>query len=509
MNFDRASGVLLHPTSLPGAYGIGEIGPEAYAFVEKLKEMGQGLWQILPLGPTSYGDSPYQSLSTFAGNPLWISFDLLLKEKLLTKSQLKSYPVFPSDGVDFGPVIQARFAVLQAVCRSFSRNASAAKKKTFAAYCDKNAYWLDDFALFVALKDAHGGIPWTQWEPELGGRQADALKKAAQQYRAEIRNAKILQFLFDDQWSQLRQFCHEKGIKMVGDIPIFVAHDSADVWAHPELYYLDDKGFPTVVAGVPPDYFSSTGQLWGNPLYRWDVHRNTGYAWWVARMRKIFEVVDIVRIDHFRGFEQYWEVPAHEKTAIHGHWVDGPKASLFEELNRQLGALPIIAEDLGIITHQVEALRDQFKFPGMRILQFAFGNDDKASTFRPENYPPNCVVYSGTHDNDTTVGWFNSQAGQGSTRSQQEIDRERRTILEYLRTDGHEIHWDLIELGMRSHANTAVFPMQDIMGLGSNARMNTPGVAGGNWRWRFTWGMLTPAMIERLRYLTRATGRLR
>jgi 4-alpha-glucanotransferase len=509
MTFDRASGVLLHPTSLPGPYGIGEIGPEAHTLVKKLKEMGQGYWQILPLGPTSYGDSPYQSLSTFAGNPLWISFDLLLKEKLLSKEQLKSYPVFPEDSVDFGPVIQARFAALNAVCRSFSRNASPEKKAAFNAFCEKNAYWLDDFALFVALKDAHNGVPWTQWEPELRSRQPEAIKQAKVTYRSASRYVKILQFLFDEQWTRLRSLCHANGIKIVGDIPIFVAHDSADVWAHPELFYLDDHGFPTVVAGVPPDYFSATGQLWGNPLYRWDLHRSTGYAWWIARMRKIFEMVDIVRIDHFRGFEQYWEIPAHEKTAINGRWIDGPKASLFEEMRRQLGELPIIAEDLGIITPAVEALRDQFKFPGMRILQFAFGNDDKASEYRPESYPPNCVVYTGTHDNDTTVGWFNSQAGQGSTRSQQEIDKERRTILQYLRTDGHEIHWDLIDLALRSNANMAVIPMQDIMGLGSSARMNTPGVPGGNWKWRFKWEMLTPAMIERMHYITRATGRLR
>ncbi|MFH0879668.1 MAG: 4-alpha-glucanotransferase, partial [Lentisphaerota bacterium] len=336
-----------------------------------------------------------------------------------------------------------------------------------------------------------------------------ALKEAQKVHKTAIRNTKILQYLFFEQWMRLKKYCHVRGVHIVGDIPIFVAHDSADVWAHPDLFYLDERGFPTIVAGVPPDYFSTTGQLWGNPLYRWDVHKQTGYKWWILRMKKILEMVDIVRIDHFRGFEKYWEIPGYEKTAIHGRWVEGPGGSLFEEMMRKKGDLPIIAEDLGLITPEVEALRDRFKLPGMRILQFAFGNDDKAADYRPESYPANCVVYTGTHDNDTTCGWFNSVAGPGSTRSQIEIDRERRAVLEYLRTDGHEITWDLIELAMKSNANTVVFPLQDVMGLGSEARMNVPGVEGGNWRWRFTSDMLTLAMKKRMRYLTRATGRLR
>ncbi len=509
MNFDRASGVLLHPTSLPGPYGIGEIGPQAQKFARQLEAMGQRLWQILPLGPTSYGDSPYQSLSTFAGNPLWISFDWLLRDGLLSEEQLKNFPHLPEDNVDFGPVIIARMEILKAVCRGFDRRATEARKKAFKRFCEKNADWLDDFALFVALKDAHGGVPWTQWEPELGRREPEALKRARSQHRSAIKHVKILQFLFDEQWSRLRAYCRGKGIRIIGDIPIFVAHDSADVWAHPELFYLDERGFPTIVAGVPPDYFSATGQLWGNPLYRWDVHQATGYSWWIARMKKIFAMVDIVRIDHFRGFEAYWEIPAQEKTAINGRWVKGPGGALFEEMIRQLGELPIIAEDLGLITPEVEALRDHFQFPGMRILQFAFGNDEKAAEYRPESYPPNCVVYTGTHDNDTTWGWFHSQAGAGSTRTQEDIDKERRTILDYLRSEGREIHWDLMELAMRSNANTVVFPLQDLMGLGSEARMNTPGVEGGNWRWRFHWKMVQDVILDRMRYLTRATGRLK
>lgn len=508
MNFPRESGVLLHPTSLPGRYGLGEIGPEARAFVEALQKMGQHLWQILPIGPTGYADSPYQLLSTFAGNHLWISLELLAKEGLLPRERLEAFPVFPAESVDFGPVIIERTQLLRAACRAFDRKAPARKKAAYHAFVEKNAFWLDDYALFTALKDAHGGAPWTQWDPELTHREPAALKQARAEFRGAIHLTKVMQFLFDDQWRRLVRFCHDRGVKIVGDIPIFVAHDSADVWANRELFYLDDNGMPTVVAGVPPDYFSETGQLWGNPLYCWDVHHQSQYAWWVSRMRRILELVDIVRIDHFRGFEAYYEIPGQEKTAKNGHWVKGPGGVLFEELIRQLGALPIIAEDLGVITPEVDALRDRFQFPGMRILQFAFGNDDKAQDYRPESYPPNCAVYTGTHDNDTTVGWFNSEPGKNSTRSREEIEAERRTILAYLRTDGREIHWDMIELALRSNANTAVFPMQDLLGLDSRARMNVPGVEGGNWRWRFLWDQLTPAIKQRMHDLTRATGRL-
>lgn len=508
MKFERQSGILLHPTSLPGPYGMGDLGPQARAFADRLKEMGQHLWQVLPLGPTGYGDSPYQSLSTFAGNPLLISFDLLAKEGLLSRSRLARFPEFPTDAVDFGPVINARMAVLETACRSFDRKASPSKRRAFQRFCSHNAEWLDDFALFFALKNAHGGQPWPMWERELASRDPAALRAAARKLKTAIRHVKVRQFLFFDQWSRLRAYCHKRGIRLVGDIPIFVAHDSADVWAHPELFYMDEKGMPTIVAGVPPDYFSATGQLWGNPLYRWDVHRATGYAWWVKRMQKMFEIVDIVRIDHFRGFEAYWEIPGNEKTAINGKWVKGPNADLFNVLIQKLGRLPIIAEDLGVITPDVEALRDRFEFPGMRVLQFAFGNDAKAADYRPDQYPPNCVVYTGTHDNDTTVGWFRSEPGQDSTRTREEIERERKHILEYLKSDGREIHWDMIALALNSRANTAVFPLQDVLGLGSEARMNVPGREGGNWRWRFTWDKLTPEIMARLRGLTGNAGRV-
>jgi 4-alpha-glucanotransferase len=503
----RRSGVLLHPTSLPGRYGIGELGPEARAFADTLRKMGQRLWQVLPLGPTGYGDSPYQSFSTFAGNVQLISFDQLVHDRLLPRAKLRHFPRFPDARVDYGPVILARMEILRWVCGRFDTRASVRRKKAFLEFVEANADWLEDYALFVALKEDHELRPWTTWEAPLRDREPAALTQARRTHRTAIRNVKILQYLFFDQWRRLVEYCHELGIEIIGDIPIFVAHDSADVWAHRDLFYLDAQGQPNVVAGVPPDYFSATGQLWGNPLYRWDVHERTGYDWWVRRLRKIFEVVDIVRIDHFRGFEAYWEIPGWEKTAMNGKWVQGPNHGLFNVLIEKLGRLPIIAEDLGVITPPVEKLRDDFQFPGMRVLQFAFGNDAKAADYRPDSYPPNCIVYTGTHDNDTTAGWFHSQSGQNSTRSHEEIERERRAILEYLRSDGREIHWDLIALSLRSNANTSIAPLQDIMGLGSEARMNVPGVTAGNWQWRFTWDMLTPEMIHRLRQLTRDSNR--
>lgn len=508
MSEKRESGVLLHPTSLPGAYGIGEIGPEAYRFVDQLEAMGQRLWQILPIGPTGYGDSPYQSFSTFAGNHLLISFDRLVKDGLLDAKRLKKFPAFSDQAVDFGPVIVARMEVLHSVCRTFERRASESLKKAFHRFCRKEAYWLEDYALFYAIKNAHAGRPWTEWESSLALREEKAMTQARRKFATPARYVKILQFLFARQWEQLRAYAHKRNVRIIGDIPIFVAHDSADVWAHRDLYYLDEHGQPTVIAGVPPDYFSATGQRWGNPLYRWEAHRQTRYAWWVLRMKKILEWVDIVRIDHFRGFEAYWEIPAHEKTAIHGRWVEGPGQDIFDAFQEQLGELPIIAEDLGVITPGVEKLRDDNRLPGMRILQFAFGNDAKADDYRPENYPPNCVVYTGTHDNDTTVGWFWSQAGANSTRSQEDIDRERQSILEYVQTDGSQIHWDMISVGMRSRANTAVFPLQDLLGLGSEARMNVPGVESGNWQWRFTWDQLTGDIVQRMRDLMEYAGRV-
>ena len=503
----RACGILLHPTSLPGRYGIGELGPEARAFVDALAQMGQRLWQVLPLGPTGYGDSPYQSLSTFAGNPLLISLEDLARDGLVTTTQLKRFPAFPEERVDYGRVIPAREEVFGAVCRNFRRRAPADLQAEGEAFGEQHADWLEDYALYAAIKRAHGGRSWTEWPSPLAARDPSALREARRTYRTAIRNAKILQFLFLRQWRALRRHCRKRGVHVVGDIPIFVAHDSADVWAHRELFSLNEDGRPHIVAGVPPDYFSATGQRWGNPLYRWDVHAADGFRWWIERMRQAFALADIVRIDHFRGFEAYWEIPGSEPTAVRGRWAPGPGEAIFHALRGALGRLPIIAEDLGVITPPVEALRDRFGFPGMKVLQFAFGNDPKAADYRPENFAVNSVCYTGTHDNDTTVGWFASRAGEGSTRTPEEVEAERRQVLDYLGTDGAEIHWELIGAAVASASNWAIFPLQDVLGLGSEGRMNVPGRPGGNWQWRFCREALTPPIRRRLREVCAAAGR--
>lgn len=503
----RESGILLHPTSLPGPHGIGEIGPEAERFAAVLHAMGQRLWQVLPMGPTSYGDSPYQSLSTFAGNDLLISFDRLVEDGLLARGRLREVAGFPADRVDYGPVIRARQAVLDSVCRTFGRRATPDQKDAFAAFCHEHAAWLEDYALFVALKNDHGGRPWTAWAPPLRDRDPRAIRQARRTFRTAIRHHKLRQFLFFDQWRRLVETCHALGLRLIGDIPIFVAHDSADVWVDRDLFHLDEEGMPTVVAGVPPDYFSEVGQRWGNPLYNWERHAETGFTWWIQRMRQVFKTVDIVRIDHFRAFEAYWEIPAQEPTAVKGRWVPAPGYALFDRLSEALDSLPIIAEDLGIITDEVEALRNHYAFPGMRILQFAFGGDPKADSYRPEHYPARCVCYTGTHDNDTTVGWFRSEEGEATTRSREAIERERQAILAYVQTDGSEIHWDMMSVAARSPSQTAIYPLQDVMGLDSSGRMNTPGIEAGNWQWRFAWEAIRPDSIRRLRELTAHSGR--
>ena len=507
MNFPRAAGILLHPTSLPGRHGIGEIGPEAHRWLTHLHGMSQRLWQVLPLGPTGYADSPYQTLSTFAGNPMLISFESLLEEGLLLESDLGSFPVFPVDRVEYGPVIAARVPILEKAARSFARRASAQLKAGLVRFEEEHHAWLDDYALFTTLKKHHGNGPWVEWPSPLVRREPKALQEARREHATGIRQAKILQFLFFHQWDALRREARARGVSIIGDVPIFVAHDSADVWCRPDLFYLGPDRHPTVVAGVPPDYFSTTGQRWGNPLYRWDAHENEGYAWWNSRLRSAFALYDIVRIDHFRGFAGYWEIPASEPTAVQGKWVAGPGRRVFDAARGVLGDMPIIAEDLGVITPDVEQLRDGLGYPGMRILQFAFGDDPKAADFRPESYPKNCVVYTGTHDNDTTVGWYHSGPGKDSTRSAEQIERERHNVRTYLRCDGSQIHWDLIALALRSPADTALYPLQDVLGLDSSSRMNVPGREGGNWSWRFSWDQLTPEIEQRLGRLTREAGR--
>jgi 4-alpha-glucanotransferase len=504
----RVSGVLCHITSLPGKFGCGDLGPAADEFLGFLERTGQSRWQVLPLGPTGYGNSPYQCYSAFAGNPLLISLERLAEAGLLTATDLARFPASSDPAkVDFELVGPAHYALLNEAANHFHQRATAKMKAEFAAFCHLEAAWLDDYALFMALKEAHGGVAWIEWEPALVRREPAALAAAKKKLAAACERQAIIQFLFFSQWQSLRERCHAAGVLIVGDAPIFVSHDSADVWSHPDLFFLDEAGLPTVVAGVPPDYFSATGQRWGNPLYRWDKMQRTGFAWWRQRMKAALQLFDFVRLDHFRGFEAYWEIPASDPTAIRGRWVPGPGRALFDALKEELGGLPLYAEDLGLITPPVEALRDELQLPGMRVLQFAFGDDAKAADYRPHNYPRHCVVYTGTHDNDTTVGWFRSEAGEGTTRDEEQIARERDFALRYIGTDGREIHWDMIRLALASVADTAIIPLQDLLGLGTSARMNLPGTGVGNWTWRMTPGALTKEIEERLADMTRIYDR--
>ncbi|MCP4400897.1 MAG: 4-alpha-glucanotransferase [bacterium] len=494
MKFERSSGILLHPTSLPGKFGIGDLGEHAYRFVDLLAECRQKLWQIFPLGPTGYGDSPYQSFSAFAGNPLLISLEALVEEDWLAEADLAHEP-FDAHRVDYWPVIQCKTAILAKAHRNFLNSATSEQKADFETFCEKQESWLEDYALFMALKDTHEGAVWNSWEEELVTRKPAALASWRKKLTQEISYQKFIQFLFFAQWHKLRGYANGKGLKIIGDIPIFAAFDSMDAWAHPDLFFFDEKGHPECVAGVPPDYFSATGQLWGNPLYRWDVMKEHGYTWWIERFKKSFELVDIVRVDHFRGFAKYWRVPAGETTAINGSWEPGPGEDLFRTIEDALGKLPIIAEDLGVITPDVVELRDAFDFPGMKILQFAFDSGED-NDYLPHSYDKNCVVYTGTHDNDTTKGWF-EKAGED----------DKHAVRSYLQSDGDDICWDFIQAAWSSVADIAMVPLQDLLGLGSEARMNTPSTLGNNWAWRFSRDMIPQEALERLKLFTKIYGR--
>lgn len=496
MQAGRASGILLHPTSLPGPSGIGELGGEAHSFIDFLFSSKQSLWQVLPLGPTGYGDSPYASFSSFAGNHLLISLRQLAQEDLLDAASLSHTPAFSAAAVDYTVVTAFKMPLLRQSFETFRASASPQQQEAYRQFRLDNQRWLDDYALFMALKDELSGLPWTQWPPDIAARKPSALSTWRDRLAAQIAFQSYLQYQFYHQWNGLRRYATARGIRIVGDLPIFVAHDSADVWAHPELFYLDTAGLPTVVSGVPPDYFSATGQRWGNPLYRWDALAQTGYAWWIERFRAALALVDLVRLDHFRGFQAYWEIPAEEETAIKGRWAPGPGADLFRALKKALRRVPIIAEDLGVITPDVVALRKQFGFPGMRVLQFAFGSD-AANEHLPHNYERHCLVYTGTHDNDTTAGWYTSLGPE-----------EQHTVREYLGTDGRTIHLDLIRLAFSSVADFAIVPLQDVLGLGSEARMNTPGRATGNWTWRYRTEMLMDWQRDWLAYLARLYNRV-
>lgn len=504
MKVQRSSGILLHPTSLPGPYGAGDLGPEAFSFIEFLAQAGQKIWQVLPLNPTGYGDSPYQCFSAFAGNPLLISLDLLAEQGLLSNADLAGVPALPTRSIDYGAVIAFRFAMLrEAAIKFFSTLDREAKRQAqYEKFCAEQSDWLEDYGLFMALKDAHGGIAWTGWDRELAGRDPAALARWSERLAGEIAAYKFWQFEFFRQWGAVREACNRKGIRIMGDVPIYVSHDSVDVWKAPQLFWLDDQGNPLKVSGVPPDYFSATGQLWGNPTYRWDWLRADGYRWWILRLRGVLKLFDLVRIDHFRGFEAFFEIAAGETTAVNGTWIKGPGAELFEALQRVFGELPIVAENLGNITPEVEAIRKRFNFPGMAILQFAFGTDPQGPSFRPHNYEHNLVAYTGGHDNDTTVGWWTSGIAD-STRSEEDLRREREFASAYLSLRGEEIQWAMIHALMASVADTVLIPMQDVLGLGSDARMNVPGRMGGNWRWRYEREQLEPAMVGRLMTLTK------
>jgi 4-alpha-glucanotransferase len=496
MRFDRASGVLLHPTSLPGPHGSGDFGPEAYNFVDWLVAGGQRLWQLLPLAGIGPGNSPYMSNSAFAGNALLIDLGELEKQGWLEKSDLVPAADFNNTQIDFAAMYPFRMQRLAKAATAFHAQGSAEQRADYQRFLEEQKPWLEDYALFLSLCEHKGWADWYTWEPALVKREAKAMAAARHQHAARIDFWRFCQWRFYRQWLALKAYANGKGIQIIGDTPIFIAYLSAEVWANQHLFELDATGQPTVVAGVPPDFFSATGQRWGNPLYRWKEHAKDGYAWWVERIRRTFELVDIVRIDHFRGFAGYWEIPSSEPTAIKGQWVPGPGEPLFKAINKALGPMPIIAEDLGVITPDVDSLRKKFGFPGMRILQFAFGGD-ASDRFLPHNHEPDTVVYTGTHDNDTVAGWWASAP-----------DRERHFARGYLATDGHDMPWTMIRAAMASVADTAVHPMQDVLALPTECRMNYPGQESGWWGWRFEWGQVQPWHAGRLAEMGRLYGRL-
>jgi 4-alpha-glucanotransferase len=494
MDLKRSSGILLHPTSLPGPHGIGSLGGQAYAFVDFLADTGQSLWQILPLGPTGYGDSPYSSFSAFAGNPLLVCLERLIEAGDLDPADIEGVKM-PEGEAHFGFVHGFKGRLLAKAAHRFFGEGAEERRYAYGEFQAHQAYWLNDYALFRALRHHLGDISWTQWPEKIRLRDAQALAHWTEELSEHILVQKYSQFVFFEQWFALKEYANSRGVRIFGDIPIYVALDSADVWANPDLFYLDDKLQPTLVSGVPPDYFSETGQLWGNPMYRWERMAQGGFSWWLARFRWNLAQADIVRIDHFRGFAACWAVPAGSETAIHGSWMPVPGAEFFETLERELGKAPIVAEDLGLITPDVEELRDLFRFPGMKILHFAFGSG-AANPYLPHNLMRHSVIYTGTHDNDTTLGWWNSLSRD-----------DRNDIRRYL---GHaeDIPWDLIRTAMSSVSDLCILPLQDILELGSEGRMNTPGRPGQNWGWRYRPGAITAESRRRLRDFTQTYGRM-
>ena len=491
----RNSGILMHISSLPGKYGIGTFGKEAYSFIDFLQDAGQKLWQILPLGHTGYGDSPYQCYSAFAGNPLFVDTEMLIDEDLLKTSDIPHDINFEETEFDTFKTAEFITPLLKKAIDNFHKSSSASDKEAFDLFCHQQAYWLDDYALFISLKKQFNNAPWYDWESGFRLREAVVIEKARQALADEIRFQKTLQYIFFRQWMQLKSYANEKGIKIMGDIPLYVAYDSADAWANPDIFLFDKDRKPLAVAGVPPDYFSETGQLWGNPLYNWEHVKSHGFSWWIDRIKANFKLFDILRIDHFRGLSAFWAVPYGEETAIKGEWVPAPGMALFETLLQELGPIPIVAEDLGVITEDVELLRDTFSFPGMKILQFAFDSSED-NEFLPHTYTRNCIVYTGTHDNDTTVGWYSAAT-----------EEDKAFMHSYFNFKPEKVHWELIRLAWASVAQTAIAPMQDILGLGSEHRMNLPGKPTGYWKWRLDKSLISPEISQRLKKITEIYSR--
>ena len=497
MSFPRAAGILLHPTSLPSRGGIGDFGPAAYQFIDFLASARQGLWQVLPLGPLGYGNSPYSSTSAFAGNPLLISLERLVEHgwKKLDSATLEGFAA-SSSPVEYDQVFARKMPLLFDAARNFVRSGPSEALRRFESFRKENAWWLEDFVLFDALRAQHKLESWNHWPCDLAQREPAALAKAREELAADIEIRSALQFAFYEQWRALRRYCSERAIRIVGDVAIFMNHDSADVWTHRELFRLNEQLEPEVVAGVPPDFFSKTGQRWGNPLYDWGVMKERGYEWWIQRLRWATQNCDYIRLDHFRGFDQFWEIPAGDATAVNGRWVDGPRDDLFLKLREALGGLPFFAEDLGYITPEVHALRERLQIPGMAVLQFGFG-DEGAHIYLPHRAAGK-VIYTGTHDNDTVAGWWHSGAAE----------HERRNAEAYMGRSDDGVHWSFIRAAQASPASMSIVPLQDVLGLGSEARMNTPSLHGGNWRWRFDQARLNSELAAKLAHLAELCDRL-
>lgn len=492
----RASGILLPIASLPSNYGIGCLSKSAFDFIDSLKEAGQKYWQILPVGPTGHGDSPYQSFSTFAGNPYFIDPDRLIEERVLTKEEVKSYDFGDNPRyIDYEKIYLSRFKMLR---KAYERS-NISDDPEFIAFQQENFFWLKDYASYMAIKNSFGSVSWSEWNEDIKLRQKEALAAYQEKLRDDIEFYEYIQYLFTKQWKSVKKYANDNGIKIIGDLPIYVAFDSADTWSHPELFQLDEKQNPIAVAGCPPDAFAETGQLWGNPLYRWETHKETGFEWWISRIAYCFQLYDVVRIDHFKGFDEYYSIPYGDKTAEFGHWEKGPGIVFFQELQKRLGKLDIIAEDLGYITDSVKKLLKDTGYPGMKILEFAFDSRED-SDYLPHNYDSNCVVYTGTHDNDTILGWFDCIN-----------ENDRAMALDYLNRKAEEtkdIHWDFIRLALQSVAKLCVIPIQDYLGLSSEARINTPSTVGDNWKWRLLEGELKEELLQKVRHLTNLFGRL-